>query len=137
MDEPLEHFRWLYDVRGYTDRAGLAERWDPELVINQDPGLSSGRRTYRGANGLAELIRELTDHYAEQWWEPKRVVEAPDGRWVVLLDVRGRGRVSRVPVELQIGHVVTLRNDRILRADAYVGWDAALEAAGVAASDES
>jgi ketosteroid isomerase-like protein len=137
VQDPLEHFRWLYDVSDYTNREAVAKRWDEDVVINQSRDFPSTHGTYRGREGLFGLVRELDASYADQSWVPLEVRELGDDRYAVLLDVRGTGRRTGIPMELRIGHLVTLKDDRIARIDSFLTWQDALDAAGLEASAES
>jgi hypothetical protein len=50
---------------------------------------------------------------------------------VVLSRERGRGTLSEVEVEREVGQVVTLRDGKMVRVRLYGSWSEALEAAGL------
>src|SRR5215211_5185564 len=60
----LDHFRWLYGAEP-GDLAGIAERFEEELVINQSPEMPGTAGTFHGYEGLAAVNAEISESYAE------------------------------------------------------------------------
>lgn len=83
--------------------------------------------------GVYGVRRGLTE-WLDVWdaWEAgvDNVFAAPDGRVVVLTWQRGKGRQSGLPINMEWrAQVITLRDGRIARVDAYDDRAEALEAA--------
>jgi hypothetical protein len=99
----------------------------------QSPEMVGTAREFHGYEGLAAVMRELLESWDEIHWRPDQVHDLGGDRYLVLIEVSGRGRGSGVELDGdQIGHLVTLRDGRAERLEVYRGWDTALEAAGLA-----
>jgi ketosteroid isomerase-like protein len=130
--DPLEYFRWFYapDVNS-LDRGEVAERWHRDLVLVQSPDVPGTAGTFHGYEGLAAVTAEILEAYEDLTWHPQRAFDLGDERYLVLLVAKARGRTSGVWLEAQIGHIVTIRDGRAERLETYLGWETALEAAGL------
>ena len=78
-----------------------------------------------------ELLDELAEAFTEIDWRPQRVIDLGDERYLVLLRPKGKGRGSGVVLEAEVAHLIQQRDGKTTRFDTYVGWDDALEAAGL------
>ena len=52
---------------------------------------------------------------------------------MIVLEVHAAGRSSGIPVRLEVAHVVTLRDGKVVRVRAFIDREQALREAGVAA----
>jgi ketosteroid isomerase-like protein len=126
----IEEFELLYacvwrehDLEGAL--ADLPE--DFEWVV---PGYPGNEAT-RGPEGTLEFFRDWIDQ-----WEDLRVdweleQGSPDAI-LALVDMRGRGRVSGVPVELHFGQVWSFREGVPVRMVVYADREEGRRAAGLA-----
>ena len=105
--------------------AGLAP--DFEWIV---PGHPEGS-VRRGPNGVIEFFREWAEPFEdlEIDWE---LHDLGDERVLVLVDMRGRGRASAVPVEMHFGQVWTYRDERFVRMEMYNDAEEARRVAGLA-----
>jgi ketosteroid isomerase-like protein len=125
-DALLERFRHLYAV----EPGALADHYSEELVIRQDPDVPGTSGTFRGHEGLLEVMSELSESYSDIVWRPHEVVELGDDRYLVLVIATGTGARSGIPLTDRFAHVVTLdERGRFLRIDAYMTWERGYEAA--------
>jgi ketosteroid isomerase-like protein len=85
----------------------------------------------RGPGGVIEFFREWTEPFEdlEIDWE---LHELGAERVLVLVDMRGRGRASAVPVEMRFGQIWTFRDDRFVRMEMYNDAEDARRVAGLA-----
>lgn len=88
---------------------------------------SAGSELEGRGNVLAGMDSEVWRSYR---LEPETVVELK-GRVLAILREIGRGRASGLEVEGRWGYVVTVRDGKIERVEAYRDPRAALDAAGV------
>jgi ketosteroid isomerase-like protein len=88
---------------------------------------SAGSELKGRGNVLAGMDSEVWQSYR---LEPETVVELK-GRVLAILREIGRGRASGLEVEGRWGYVVTVRDGKIERVEAYRDPRAALDAAGV------
>ena len=136
----LEFWEWFYEpastgasLSAEERRRGVEERWHSDLVLIQSPEMQGTAEEFHGYDGLAENMRELLDSWDQVFWRPQEVLVVSDDRYLVLIEVSGRGRGSGVHLDGdRIGHLVTLRGGRAERLEVYRGWDTARQAAGLA-----
>jgi ketosteroid isomerase-like protein len=105
--------------------AGLAP--DFEWVV---PGHPEGSLRH-GPDGVIEFFRDWAEPFedVEIEWE---LHDLGDERVLVLVDMRGRGRASGVPVEVRFGQIWTFRDDRFVRMEMYNDAEQARRVAGLA-----
>ena len=122
-------------VRQWIDASNDGE---VEMALGYlDPGIewtTTGRYleagTYRGHEGVRRYLESLTSEFDGFRVEPEELIDA--GELVVfLVRVTGRGRRSRVPVDLRMTVVASLRDGKIARVRNYPEKPEALEAAGL------
>lgn len=84
----------------------------------------------RGPRAFTRYIREIAKQFAEYEVELERLWCADDQ---VVVDVRREARSARCPVPLtdHFAQVLTLREGKIVRIEAYPTFEAALTAAGL------
>jgi ketosteroid isomerase-like protein len=129
MSRKLHMLQRGYELIWREDRpedalAGLAP--DFEWVV---PGHPEGSLR-RGPDGVIEFFREWTEPFEglEIDWE---LHELSAERVLALVDMRGRGRASAVPVEMHFGQIWTFRDDRFVRMEMYNDAEEARRVAGL------
>jgi len=90
-------------------------------------------RLYEGHDGIRRLSAYWTQLFDEYTLVPDRVIEAGEGRVVILLQQQGRIRGSGDRVESPLGYLVETRDELVGRVEIYFSWEATLEAAGLSA----
>ena len=101
---------------------------DAEWVLpTEAPGLLP---SYKGRDGFLDFIRTWTEDF--DWAiELDRMVDAGDGRVVVITRQRATGRGSGVPVELHTGGLWTVKKGQVTRMETYFDTAEAFAAAGI------
>jgi ketosteroid isomerase-like protein len=89
-----------------------------------------GARIYRGPAGVARAVEEWIGAFTEYWGQIDDYLDAGD-QVVLLFREGGKGRSSGVPVEREVGSVFTFREGKIVRVQAGLHRDEALQAAGL------
>jgi ketosteroid isomerase-like protein len=113
----------------------LFERWnsgehsvDPELVDRdvelQSPLSSSRTAGYHGYNGIRERVAEVEGRFEEWRLEVDELRELDDGRVLVSGVIHVRGRGSEIEVDQPIEWLLTFRDGRLLRYEAFVDEEA-------------
>ena len=126
----LDYFRWFY--AGRFDQAGeMEERWHEDLVLHQSPDIPGTAGAFHGYEGLNAVMGELGESYRNIRWDPVRVEDLGDDRYLVLISVTGKGIGSGIELKGELAHIVTLRDGRATRLDTYLSMDAAREATGL------
>jgi len=86
--------------------------------------------TYEGVDGIKRWVRAGLEAFTDVQWEPREFT--PRGPHV-LVDVRGnfRGAGSGAEVEMELTHLFTVRDGRVVRITGFLDRAKALEAAAV------
>jgi ketosteroid isomerase-like protein len=107
----------------------LASTFDPSVEVDQLGELVGTSGTFRGYAGLRDARRELDDALAVNRWE---LLEhrAEGDRVACRVRAAAVGRVSGAPVELQVGHLFSLRGGRIVRWQVFMDPAQAFAAVG-------
>jgi ketosteroid isomerase-like protein len=84
-----------------------------------------------GREGHVELMRSWTEDFEDFVVEPEAIIDADHDRVVGIHRWHGTGKGSRVPVEMRIAVVYTLKGGRIERLDLFLEPNHALQAVGL------
>jgi ketosteroid isomerase-like protein len=125
----LLHAGYAALSRGDLDEA-LAHM-DPSVEVVTSGAFLDEGVVYRGHEGVREFIGMLTDAFDELVYEPVELHDAADGRILVHVRLRGRGKGSGLEVDREGGHIWTLRGDTAVRLEAYPSPEDARAAAGL------
>jgi ketosteroid isomerase-like protein len=85
---------------------------------------------HRGREAVMRDWRDTFDSFEDFSVEVEECHDLGDDL-LVFVQYRGLGRGSRVPVEMSMAHVLTVREGRLLRLRQFLTREEALEAAGV------
>jgi hypothetical protein len=108
----------------------LAELVSPGFQSRLSPEL--GERLVDGVDGLAEFTQAVEQDFSEFRYRPDEFLEAPGGRVVVLGKIEARGRLSRMPVGGEFGHVWTIEAGKAAGVSAFRDRESARREAGLA-----
>lgn len=112
-------------------RKMIAWPYSPEVELEW---LATGieTRTFRGADGVLQALREWIEPFKEYYAEPLDFIEVAE---FVVVPTRqwGIGQVSGARTELAVTHVYEFRDNQIVRLTDYDTTEEALEAVGVGA----
>jgi ketosteroid isomerase-like protein len=133
--EVFERFRFIYEVLSRGDWDTYLTVLHDDVEVHQSADILGTRGTFRGKQGALQAMAEIAESFSEIDWNPKRLYDLGEGRYLMLVKPRVRGAGSGIEIETEVGHLAQLRNGKIVRLDAYVGWDTALEAAGLSEQD--
>jgi ketosteroid isomerase-like protein len=86
---------------------------------------------YRGAGGFEASLLDQDETWDDWRQELLGIVDAGNDSVVLETRLVGRGKHSAIPIDASYGVVVTLREGRIVRTQAYDSLEAALDAAGL------
>jgi len=125
-----EIIRRMYRAWNSGDMTALADVFDAGVEVR--PALSTflASSVYRGHDGVAAWYAETYEPWAEMTAEPQRFVDAGE-RIVVVVGLHARVPGGEVELEGEIAHVVTIRDDKIVKLDGYDAPEAALSAVGM------
>jgi ketosteroid isomerase-like protein len=101
-------------------------QWHPAMAA-----LLGGETTvYRGHEGVRAWLRDQEESFAESRIDYSEI-RAVGERVVAVGRLRTRGKESGVETESPVGWVVDFRNGKVIRAQAYLDPEEALEAVGL------
>jgi ketosteroid isomerase-like protein len=120
----------MYRAWNSGDMDALRDVFDAEVEVR--PALSTflASTVYRGHDGVAAWYAETFEPWAQMTAEPERFVDAGE-RTVVVVGLHARVPGGEVDLDAEIAHVVTIRDDRIVKLDGYDAPEAALSAMGL------
>jgi ketosteroid isomerase-like protein len=120
---------WDAWLRG--DLPGLFRHFDPEIVWDTSHFRDWPEAAYHGIDGVERFLNEWLRVWDDYEVGVDDTLLAPDGRVVSLIWHRGRGRSSRLAMEMKMAQVATLRDGKVIRLDNYDDRSEALEATGL------
>jgi ketosteroid isomerase-like protein len=132
--ENVERLRRSYDVFNVTQQTDL-DLWATDVEYIQTADVGAGETVYRGREGVAEAIGELTEAFEALNIEPERFFDLGN-RVLVFVRLRGRARRGGVPIDAPFAHLATFEGSQITHWRAYARREEALEAAGLRKSWE-
>src|SRR3712207_6734543 len=102
------------------DRTLVPEQYADDFVWDMTTAEWPETGEYHGVEGVREFFRQWLGAFDDWSYELQDVIEAEDGRVVVLGVQRGVNRGAAVPVEMHLAQVWTLDGEgRALRMEMY------------------
>jgi ketosteroid isomerase-like protein len=117
-----------YDAFNRGDLDAVLEFFDPEIEIGvlEDSPIA---RDFRGHEGFRAMLAENAEMFTDYRNEPLEIIEASDESIVVVIRSAARGRLSGAEVEGRLAHLWTIRDDKVIRFQAFRTREDALLAA--------
>jgi ketosteroid isomerase-like protein len=103
----------------------------PEIELNSMLGISG--HAYHGHDGIHEYFEDVASAWEHWTVEVERVIEAADGRVVIVMTMHARGRGSGATLAGRTAHIWTVRDGRLLRNELYRDPEQALRDVGLLA----
>jgi ketosteroid isomerase-like protein len=120
-----------YDAINRGDFEAVSELFDPDAeVVSSGVFLDPGA-VYQGVIAAQAFIANLRDAFDELEYVVKDIREGSDGRYLVSVRLRGRGRTSGIEADTPMHHVITVRGGRVARILAIADETEARRAAGL------
>ena len=122
--DDIEFVRAGYAAWNGGDLEAALEIVHPEVEVAQDPQIPGAV----SVTGKEEFRRWLGSFY--ETWESFEInpteIRRVDDRIVVIAHIKARGKTMSVPVETDTAHVLTMRNEQVVRWESYTDPAAAL-----------
>ena len=129
-----EHVKLTRRFNEEFNRSGWRALWsaaDPDIEFCEPPE-QPGAGVFKGLDAAREgVTRSWDENGIDQHSDAERIVDLGAGRVLLLNVMHLRGREG-VEVEHAAGNIVTFRDGKILRFQAYWSQQTALKAAGLA-----
>ncbi|MGH2979679.1 MAG: nuclear transport factor 2 family protein [Solirubrobacterales bacterium] len=119
-----------YDAFNRGDIEGSLTGLHPDIEWHTYIVPGPGGGVYHGHDGVRELWSDAERVFGGFKNVPERLFEAGD-QVVAFVRVEGVGTQSGIPVQARIAHVLTLRDDRVIRVESFEDRDEALRVAGL------
>ena len=113
------------------DRESAIGICHPEIEFSSVLGISG--RAYLGHDGVRQYLDDVESAWDEWTVEVEQIVEAEDGRVVIVMTMHARGRGSGVTLAARTAHIWTLRDGRLFRNLPYREPKQALRDVGLSA----
>jgi ketosteroid isomerase-like protein len=130
MSENVDFVREAYDAWERDGADGVMPFLDAEIEL-RNPAEGVGGVFY-GHEGVREWFRQVYEVFDEVHFAADRIEELPDGRLLVILRARVKGRGSGIELEVPFAHVIEVRAGKAIGLTQYSSIDSALEAVGLA-----
>jgi ketosteroid isomerase-like protein len=105
------------------------ELFHPEVEWHNAPEWP-GASVHRGVEAVERDLRRQFDAWEEARYEPVEILRHGD-KVVVMLHVVVKGKASGIPSGMEGGHVLTLRDGKVARVQAFLTREQTLAAAGL------
>jgi ketosteroid isomerase-like protein len=116
-------------VRGDFDDVFL-DYFHPDYELVPPSAYPDTESSYRGQEGVRRWYRQMEEIWDDWFIEAERFFDAGT-QVVVFVRVSGTAKQSGAALAISAGHVLTLRDGRIKRAEVFLDRSEALEAAGL------
>ena len=130
--ENLDLVRSIFAAFEQGDLEAWLALWDSDCEYRPalEGAVEGAEGVYIGRDAIRDWWRAFHDEWSEVRAEVHEIRDVGD-RVVVLEVLRGRRRVSGIPMEQRFGHVLTFRAGRLAVSEDYFSWEEALEAVGL------
>jgi ketosteroid isomerase-like protein len=127
----LADFRERFECYNRHDFDAMEAMYWPDAVL--DPSrVFLGERSRRGYAEMREYWEEIWEIWDGVRMDPAEVLDVGSDRYVVMVELGGRGKRSGADVGQPMAFLYVLRDGRIARCDVFPDRDAALAAAAEA-----
>ena len=123
----VELVRAGYELWNRGDVDGFIELLDPDVEIH-DPPEAPDAQIWHGHEGYRRAVEQFMAAWEDASVEPKEIVDAGD-RVLVRVHYRVRGKDQGIEIELDVFHVVTIREGKAILIEIYGDEATALRAA--------
>lgn len=121
---------WEAAANEPVDLSAAAALYHPEHVLESQWG-GVNDTTYRGGQGYQAFLADLRETWDDWQQQLDDVIDARGDRVVAAARLVAKGKRSATPVNQSYGVVFTLTEGKIVRTQAFLTLEDALEAAGL------
>lgn len=114
----MELARAAYEAFNRRDLDAAFEVLDPEIEWHTSPRFIRGGRTFRGHDGVREVLDSFFATFDEFRTEPREFIDGGD-KVIVPVRLLGRLRGTGEEMRFDLVQVWTVRDDRAVRLDVF------------------
>jgi len=129
-EENVEAVRGGFEAYSRRDVDGFLSYLDPEFELHSAIVGGAVGNVYRGHDGVRTWLADSDESFDDLRIEPTEFRDLGD-RVLVFGRIRARGRESGLEIDSPTGWVTTVRNGKLVKAEGFLSYAAALEAAGL------
>jgi ketosteroid isomerase-like protein len=129
--ENVETVRRGYELYAAGEIGAVADLTADDAELAGAGGLGvegTAAGTRRGPRGFVQASEEALEAFEDYRIEPEDFIDAGD-TVVVPVRIAGRGRASRMELEMSLAHLWVLRDGKVITGEVYRTTEEALEAA--------
>ena len=126
-----KQFEVILDALNARDFESLTELLDPGFEFRSILGATEGEAAYTGIDGLRKWAEEVDAIWEDWHQEVVDYREVGESQAVAVIRATGRARASGVPLDSCTGNVLTRRDGKGWRNEAYSDPREAFKAAGL------
>jgi ketosteroid isomerase-like protein len=116
-----------YELMPREGVGGIAHLLDPEFEVQTAAELPEAG-TYQGVDEFEGLLETLGEPFEDISFEPGEFIELSENLLIVPLRILGRGKLSNVPLDIEVVHVWTMRDRKALRLRVFTRPEDAMAA---------
>jgi uncharacterized protein len=106
-----------------------AELFDPAVEWHNAPEVPDAT-VHHGLDALMADFRQQAEAWEDRHFEPVELIDGGE-HVVVFVRIEATGKSSGAAVQLDVFHVFTIRDEKIVRVQAFIDREQALAAAGI------
>jgi ketosteroid isomerase-like protein len=129
--ENVEIVRNAFAAFERGDMEAVLQLAHEDIVITQPSDVPGFPAQQHGHRGVLEAFAIWPEQWDDYRVEILRIAAAPTGKVVATIRNQGRGKQSRIEVDMEFSFVFAIRNAKITEWQLFVQEDEALEAAGL------
>jgi ketosteroid isomerase-like protein len=111
------------DIDGLLDICAPGVEWDDTAALDAPP--------VTGKEAVRAYFKTVLEPFADFRREPEEIIDLGDDRVLVWFHMTARGKGSGIAVEARGGDLLTIKDGKLVRWEAYAQREQALEAAGL------
>ena len=122
--------RRAFEAHVRRDNEAAFALYHPEVQIDLSGEQRVGTRSFYGREGVRQYMLDWLTAFGDFTTDVEEWIDAGD-QVIVVIHSYGRGKQSRVPVDMRQAHVWTVQDGKLRRLQTFATKAQALEAAGL------
>ncbi len=128
---PVDVVREHIEAYRRDDGPGALSHLDADIIVDTTRVAGSVGAVSHGHDGLVREVRRFMGAFEDYDFEVERMTDLGGGTVAVVVNERGRGKGSRIPVERSFVGLYSVLDGKIVRITGFATEREALDAAGL------